>query len=69
VTVFLEQKIAPPVVTDARQLRSVDHSLFFLTTPIHLSSYFYAKKKGEAFGIVHTVSVVTKLCKPQLWDR
>jgi hypothetical protein len=26
---ILQQKIAPPVVTDARQLHSVDLSLFF----------------------------------------
>jgi len=27
---------------------------------------FLCKKKGEMFGIMHTVSVVAKLCIPQL---
>jgi len=44
---FLQKKIAPPVITDARQLRSVDHLLFVFTTSIRLRSYFYVKRKEK----------------------
>jgi hypothetical protein len=49
---FIHHKTEPPVVTDARQLRSVDHSSF-LTTSIHLSYFCVQRKETRLVECIH----------------